>query len=156
MTPREFYDLVVKPDLVDFEASFGDIRAAHHAVASADALFAHLFYWLKAHRPGSIIARDDLEFREHLGKSDADLALLRDVAKAQKHVELVRGKPMVRRADQVSVGNTGWGQARWGEARWGGPPQVHVTTDDGDMRALDYLVRHAVAVLDKMLAAEGL
>jgi hypothetical protein len=42
----------------------------------------------------------------------------------------------------------GWGEARWGEGRWGGPPQVVVTTDNGDLRYVEQIVTSAVALLE--------
>lgn len=50
MTPREFLDQVVRPNLADFEVNFGSIRYAHNAVASVDA-------WWPISITGSLPAR---------------------------------------------------------------------------------------------------
>jgi hypothetical protein len=69
---------------------------------------------------------------------------------------LDRHNPAIKTSSQVETQSTGWGQGRWGEARWGGPPQVHVTLDTGDVRAVDYLVRNAVQIIESEMAANGL
>jgi hypothetical protein len=55
--------------------------------------------------------RDDLEYRSELAKQHSEFALLRDIAKAVKHVRLVRGSPQTSRGDQMEVRSLGWGEA---------------------------------------------
>lgn len=148
MTPRAFYQDVALPNLTEFENQFADLRAAFNAVAAVDSLAAHLFYWLKIHHPSSTLAKDDSEFRHELGQRHPDFALIRDIAKAQKHVVLNRHKPVINSASQISQQQLGWGEAAWGESRWGGPPQIYVTLNDGTIRAVELLVRSSMAFLD--------
>jgi hypothetical protein len=60
---------------------------------------------------------DDRSYRQHLAQEDADFGLLRDIAKAHKHVILDRGNPQISGAQNLSVKGLGWGEAAWGEGR---------------------------------------
>jgi hypothetical protein len=82
-----------------------------------------------------------------LAEVHADFGLLRDLAKAHKHVRLDRGKARVSNVAQTSVRSFGYGTARYGEARYGGPPQIAVETDNGELRVVEAIVRHALGFL---------
>lgn len=154
MTALEFLTAVVRPNIEEFEANYGSERHAHNAVLSVDSLAAHLFHDLKA--LGKTTARDDSAFRQDMANRHPDFGILRDIAKAMKHVVLDRHNPAIRNSSQVNVKSPGWGEGRWGEARWDGPPQVHATLDNGDLRAVDYLVRSGVETIEKEMRAHGL
>ena len=47
MTPSEFLQTVVRPNVVEFNTEYGDVRRANNAVASVDALAAHIYVWCK-------------------------------------------------------------------------------------------------------------
>jgi hypothetical protein len=47
MTPREFFKAVVRPNVDEFHTHYADMRHAHNAVSSIDALAAHLYVWAK-------------------------------------------------------------------------------------------------------------
>jgi hypothetical protein len=95
---------------------------------------------------------DDTHYRGQLAGRSPDFRLLCDIAKAQKHVELVRGNPKVSTSAQVTARSIGWGEARWGEGRWGGPPQVVVRTDSGELRYVETIVAAALEVLETEMA----
>lgn len=154
MSAKDFLADVVRPNVDEFETNFGSVRHAYNAALAVDCLAAQLFHDLKA--AGKTTAKDDSAYRQDLAARYPDFGILRDVAKAMKHVVLDRHSPSVKTSSQVEIQSTGWGQGRWGEARWGGPPQVHVTLDSGDIRAVDYLVRNAVAIIESEMAANGL
>lgn len=151
MTPSEFLDEVVRPNVAEFEANPGSIRHAHNAVAAVDALAARLYGWLKVNKPGTVTAGDDTLYRAELALINPDFGVLRDLAKANKHFELTRGKPTVSSAAQVSIEAPGWGEAQWDEGRWDGPDQVYVRLNNGDLRAVDYLVRSGIQFLDQLM-----
>jgi hypothetical protein len=156
LTPREYLNDVVRPNLEELEAEFASIRRANNAVSSVDALAAHLFEWCKANAPHEVgSARDDTAFRENLAKRSESFRLIRDIAKAHKHVRLTRGSPLVSAAAQTNVRSLGWGEAAWDEGRWDGPPQVVVTLDDGTHRVVDAVARQAVAFLEAEMARLG-
>lgn len=145
MSARQYLDVVVLPNAEEFEANFGSVRHAYNAALSIDCLAAQIFHDLKAE--GKTTATHDSAFRQELAKAYPDFGILRDVAKAMKHVELDQHNPTVSTSAQVVAQTTGWGEGRWGEMRWGGPTQVHVRLDNGDLRAVDYLVRNAITIL---------
>ncbi|WP_287299374.1 hypothetical protein, partial [Mesorhizobium sp.] len=105
---------------------------------------------------GKVGCNNDLDYREKLAKQDADFGLLRDVAKAAKHVVLERGTPKISKADQISSKGLGYGEARYGEGRYGSPLQAVVLTDANEHRVLESVIVRAVAFLEKEMAAYGL
>jgi len=149
-------DQVVRPNAADLELAFGDVRVAYNAVAAVDSLAAHIFHWLVSLTPPGTSAADDSQYRKELADAHGDFALLRDLAKAQKHVELTRHTPQVSRASQVEVKSLGYGEARWDEGRWDSPPQVYVQTNSGSLRAVDALVRNSIALLDGIMLSRGM
>ena len=48
-TPREFLQIVVRPNIEDFHTHFADLRRAHNAISTLDALAAHLYVWATEH-----------------------------------------------------------------------------------------------------------
>src|SRR5262249_49490308 len=114
-----------------------------------DSLAAHIYVWCKGNAPHEIAGdKDDTIYRESLAGRSSDFRLLRDIAKAQKHVHLTRGKPEVTTAAQVTARYLGWGEGRWDEGRWGGPHQVVATTDNGDLRYVEQIVAASLAILE--------
>jgi hypothetical protein len=95
MTPREYLETVVRPNMAEVNEDTGDIRLAHNAIASVDALGARLYHWASKHRPELVqsIEREDDGYREELGQLDGDYRLLCDVALAVKHIELRKKTP---------------------------------------------------------------
>ena len=149
MTPREFLEKVVRPNIAEFDANFGSEQRAYNALAAVDSLAAHIYVWCKGNAPSEIAGiPDDSAYRETLAGRSPDFRLLRDIAKAQKHVHLTRGNLEVTTAAQVTARSLGWGEARWDEGRWGGPPQVVVTTDNGDLRYVEQIVAASLAILE--------
>ena len=142
MTPRDFLEQVVEPNLNELEARRYDVRLAYNAVASIDALAAHIYAAAKS----SLTEQDDIQYREALAKGDPDFALIRDVAKALKHVELTRGVPKVSRADQLSVKFGAWGKS-WGTSWKGWGEQSAIVTNAGQSVGLKQLLRDALEVL---------
>ena len=59
MTPREFLENVVRPNVEDFDANYGSVRQAYNAVAAVDALAAHLYLWCKTNAPSEIAGVSD-------------------------------------------------------------------------------------------------
>lgn len=154
MTPREFLDLIVRPNMDEFRNDYADLRKAFNVSFSVDALAAHIYD--ASGRAAGTGAKDDSAFRAELAANSPDFALVRDIAKALKHVELDRHSPAVKRADQVEKRALGWGEARWGEGRWGSPPQVVVTTNSGDKRVVETVLGNALSFLESEMAKRNL
>jgi hypothetical protein len=84
VTPGEFLQTVVRPNVEEFNADYGNVRRAHNAVAAVDALAAHIYVWCKTNAPSEIAGlADDTHYRERLAGCSSDFRLLRDIAKAQ-------------------------------------------------------------------------
>ena len=67
MTPREHLDQVVRPNMQDFAANYGDLRRAFNSAAAIDALAAPIYWWATQHAPGHVagLATDD-DYRRRL------------------------------------------------------------------------------------------
>ena len=152
MTPKEFLDTVVEPNITDFKSDYGSIRHAFNAVMAIDALAAHIFVWCRNNLQQS---GNDSLYRAALAKQNPDFSLIRDIAKAQKHVHLDNGNPQVQRADQMTVQALGYGVARFGEGRFGSPPQVVIDIDNG-IRCVEAIVDGAYAFLTKEMENIGI
>lgn len=75
MTPREFPDTVVQPNIDDFDDNFADPRHARNAVASVDALAANIHPWVKATDPTVVdCARDDTHDRGEPAKCNVQFS----------------------------------------------------------------------------------
>ncbi|MGA7791775.1 MAG: hypothetical protein WCA19_01970 [Candidatus Acidiferrales bacterium] len=153
MTPREYLENVVRPNIADLHNQSDSVRLACNAIATVDALAAYIFYWCHAWAPSEITGlKDDTDYRATLAQRNPDFLLLRDTAKAQKHVRLTRGKRHVTKAEQMSSRAIGWGEGPYGEGRFGGPPQVVIDTDDGNLCYVESLVDSALGFLESEMA----
>lgn len=145
---------IVRPNVVEFHIHYSDMRHAHNAVTAIDALAAHLYIWAKENNVPSIVSlRDDSDFRNELAARNADFALLRDVAKAQKHVHLTRHNPQVTRADQIVSRPIGWGEGPYGQGRYGGVQQVVIDISPGNFVCLENTIDNALAFLEAQMAS---
>jgi len=89
MGPREFRDTIVIPNVEEFRANFSEVRRAFNAAMALDALSAQIYIWCIVNAPDKVAGiKDDTRYREWLAQQDPDFRLLRDFAKAQKHVHL--------------------------------------------------------------------
>jgi hypothetical protein len=133
-------------------ANYVSIRLTLNVVHSVDALAAHIYHGSGGAAPGT----DDTDYRDLLARHDPEFALLRDVAKAIKHVRLDRGSPLASRGDQVEARPLGWGEAAWDDGRWDGPPHVIIPLDNGGVRVVETVLSNALAVLKTEMAIYGL
>jgi hypothetical protein len=149
VTPGEFLQTVVRPNVEEFNADYGNVRRAYNAVAAVDALAAHIYVWCKTNAPSEIAGlADDTHYRGRLAGCSSDFRLLRDIAKAQKHVHLDRGQPEVTTSAQVTTRAFGYGEGGYGGGRFGGPPQVVVTSDNGELRYVEKIMAAALVLLE--------
>jgi len=137
MSPRDFIKEVVHPNLEAFKAEPGSMRHAYNAVSCVDTLAAEVYSWAKVHSPIDVADyADDSEYRSALAQKNSDFELLRDLAKAQKHVELKRGSPTVRRSSSSR-------------------PEVVVTTDIGQKLVVVEVVDRAFDFLKSEMSTLG-
>jgi hypothetical protein len=148
MTPREFLEAVVRPNVDDFHTDFANLRHAHNAISAVDALAAHLYVWATTHDSAAVASRDDNEYRDKLAGRNQNFALLRDLAKAQKHVHLTRGKPQISHAAQVTSRSIGYGEGDYGAGHYGGPEQVIVEIDAGGFAYVESVVDDGLVFLE--------
>lgn len=98
MTPVEFLEQMVRPNIAEFMKDKGDLRLAYNAILSVNALVAHIH-----HARSEPTAKDDDKFRNSLAGENSNYALLRDAANAVKHVRLTRGSPQLSSVGQISA-----------------------------------------------------
>ena len=157
MDPRQFLTTVVEPNIAELSSNYGDVRRAYNAVFAVDALAAHRYSWAKTNAPAySRSHSDDTHFREALARQNAEFGLARDLAKALKHVELVRGTPRVKDASQMGSEGLGFDVARFDEARFDSPAQVVVTTNLGEKRVVESVLQNALKFLNDEMVGLGL
>ena len=155
MTPRKFLDTIVRLDVADLHEKYDDLRKAQHAIASVDALAAHMFVWAKTNKPAAVPMGDDSAYRQQLAVAHPVFGLLRDIAKAQKHVHLTRHNPQVTDVSQVTSRTIGWGEGGYGEGRYGGVQQVVVDIAPDKFSYVEAVVDEALAVLESEMAVLG-
>ena len=155
MTPKEFLDEIVVPNIDEFKVNFSSLRHAYNAISSVDALAAHLYWWLK-NTGVDLKETDDSAYREKLSDQSSDFRLLRDIAKAQKHVKLERGKPQVNEAKQIESRAIGWDESRFGQGRWGGVQQVVVKDNNNELHYIEEIVNSALNFLTSEMQKHGL
>ena len=149
MTPAQFLSEVVRPNVAEFRANDASIRLAHNAVAAVDSLSAHIYQWCKANAPTEVSGlTNDTHYRKRLAAQYDDFGLLRDIAKALKHVRVTRNPPQIAEAKQISTRDVGYGEGPYGDGRYGGPPQVVVDIDARTMRYVGQIVDSALSILE--------
>ncbi len=152
MTPDAFRG-IAREALVAAQADPVNLRLVMSAVALADMLAAHVFQADAADNRAAFRMKnseDDTCFREYLAKADTsgNFRLLRDLAKAQKHVVLTRGDAEIKRADQLSTRSLGYGQGGYGVGPYGGGNQLAVELDNGRIRNVIAIIEHAIEFLE--------
>ena len=153
MTPRQFLEEIVQPNVEEFHADDANMRHAYNAVAAVDALSAHIYFWCLANAPAEVAGlADDVQYRAALAARCDEFRLLRDISKAQKHVKLTRGAPIITRADQMSTRSVGYGEGPYGHGRYGGPPQVVIDIGTAHMRYVGQIVDSALQFIEGELA----
>jgi len=156
MRPREFLETIVRPNVGDFHADFADLRRAYNAISAVDALAAHLYVWATTNAPLVVASiKDDTHYRANLAARNPEFALLRDIAKAQKHVHLTQGNPQVTRAEQVTSRATGLGQGRLGEDRLSATAQVVVDIAPDNFSYVESIIDDSLAFLEAEMAVLG-
>jgi hypothetical protein len=156
MTPQEFLKTVVHPNVEDFHSHFADMRRAYNAISAVDALAAHLYFWATVNNPAAVASsNDDTAYRAELAARNQDFALLRDVAKAQKHVRLTRGKPQVSHEAQVTSRQIRYGEGVFGGGRYGGVEQVVIDIDLANFFYAESILDNALAFLEAEMRGLG-
>lgn len=153
MTPCRFIEQIVRPNVAEFHADAANMRRAYNAVTAVDALAAHIYVWCLANSPAEVAGvKDDTCYRAKLANNHNDFRLLRDISKAQKHVELTRRAPAIAKEKQISTRPVGFGEGPFGNGGYGGPPQVVIDINTSTMRYVGQIVDSALQFLEGELA----
>lgn len=164
LSANDFRQLVVQPNLDEYDAGYDKIHRAFNAVAAVDAYAAHIYYSAldASIDPFAVLGltspsgKNDSSFRQTLAKQHAEFQILRDLAKANKHAKLTRHSPSVQDSGQVTSAAKGYGAGRYGEGRFGGVNQVFVTDETGLEHYVETLVLKSVEMLDETAKSLGL
>jgi hypothetical protein len=153
MTPVEFLEEIVRPNVAEFRTDQSDMRHAYNAVAAVDGFVAHIYVWCLTNAPAEVAGLlDDTAYRNKLAERHADFGLLRDISKAQKHVKLNRGAPIISNAAQIVSRPVGYGEGPYGHGGYGGPQQVVIDIDTTTMTYVGQIIDSALEFLEGELA----
>jgi hypothetical protein len=150
--PKEFFRVIVDPNLREFYADEGDLRLGVNSILTLDALVGVL-HQENRRKSGADPNDKDEKFRDDLAtKSDA-YRIVRDAAAAVKHGALIRPKQrMVLQVRDLADFGVGAGTMRLGED-WPGKPVVFVVTTVGRAVRLSGVLRKAAGYI--YIAANG-
>lgn len=162
MDPVQFLRDIVEPNLADLRNDTTSLRKAFNVISAVDALAAHIHYWIEANRPDVLVAKDDTHYRQVLADKHIEFALLRDLAKANKHFKLTRSPrrpPLVSNSTQNTTMKLGWGEMEWADigATINAPDgNVIVTDNSGKVRVVDAVVHWSLELLRDEMRSVGL
>lgn len=154
MTPHEYLETVVRPNMAALNEDAGDIRLASNAVASIDALGAHIYQWAAHHEPSLIdpLKGDDDGYRNHLATLNEDYHLLCDVARAFKHIHLRTKTPrLVYSAFAVSPQPLMVSDMESVSRDWTTEPCVLIQREDGRRLIARNVLERALMFLESQL-----
>jgi hypothetical protein len=151
MTPADFLNEVVIPNVAASGENVGDLRLAVNAILTLDALVGIIH--ADRYKQRLETADDDTCFRNRLAERHEEYGLIRDTASALKHGELRRKKPrLVRRAEQVTSHSGAWDQAAWDRSAWDTLAVVWIEADDPvNSRRADEVTRAVLGILQGMV-----
>ena len=130
MNAADFFNECVDPTLDDFRQNHMSRRHAIAAVALVDMSMAYIH---REEAREQNIEFDDSKFRNDLAGECYQVKIIRDLAKAQKHVKLTKHNPIVRFADDMEAQNRTYGAGRFGEGLYGGGFVVKVKEKGSDL-----------------------
>lgn len=149
--PRVFYDRYVLPSLSRWRDEECELDLAMSVVTNLNNLAEHFSKSFTAGHKRVYGATCIKHFRNELANRHPDLALIRDICDAHKHVKLDRATAMLTTSDQIDIMSLGWGEARFGEGRWSSPHEVVVRLDTGSLRHFCPIVEAANRVWRSLL-----
>ena len=159
---REFLDTIAKPSVDDFLVDTTSLRHGYLAVLILDAAISQIFYtrensghdafeMLEWHPRGRPKHADDTAFRERLAEEHDIYRVHRDLAKAIKHGELKRGRPVVATAKDTGVQGVPFGAGMFGTGPFGGAPRAQVTLVTGERIDISWLVQEMLERVENLV-----
>jgi hypothetical protein len=150
--PKEFFRVIVDPNLQEFYANEGDLRLGVNSILTLDALVG-LIHQENCRKSGAGPSGQDERFRDQLAGGSAEYRIVRDAAAAVKHGILTRPTPQPRMVLQVrdlADFGVGAGTMRVGED-WPGKPVVFVVLQVGRADRLSQVLRQAAGYISQLL-----
>ena len=146
LTPRQFLEEVVRPNLADMDEAPDDRRHAFNAAAAIDALAGLIYEELRQSHSSEVAGIEgDEEYRDTLAGKDRYFALLRDLARAQKHGRLTWGAPGAATED-LAAGSVDWDESTV-DGWWDGPAELAGAYGQG-LRRIKAIVRESATFLE--------
>jgi hypothetical protein len=147
LTPRQFLEEVVRPNLAELDEAPDDRRRAFNAAAAVDALAGLIYEELRQLESSEIDGIDgDDEYREALAGRDRSFAFLRELAKAQKHGRIEWGAPEIVVMEEIDADTPSSDDVT--EEWWDGPAQIAVATHGQGLHRVKAVVRKSATFLE--------
>jgi hypothetical protein len=144
--PKEFFRVIVDPNLQEFYADEGDLRVGVNSILTLDALVGVLHQEncrKNEAGPKDKVRGEDEQFRDALAAESDAYRIVRDAAAAVKHGILTRpNQRMVLEVRDLADFGVGAGTMGAGED-WSGKPVVYVVLQDGRAVRLSQVLRNA-------------
>jgi hypothetical protein len=152
--PKEFFRVIVDPNLQEFYANEGDLRLGVNSILTLDALVGVLHQEncrKTGAGPKDKVREEDEQFRDTLAASSDTYQIVRDAAAAVKHGILTRPKKrMVLEVRDLADFGVGAGTMRVGEDRLG-KTVVYVVLQVGRADRLSGVLRNGARYISELL-----
>jgi hypothetical protein len=149
MTPTEFLNGIVTPNVDALGDNVGDLRLAVNTILTLDALAGIIHAHL--HRQG-LEQSKDAAFRDRIASQHLEYRILRDAAFALKHGELNGNTRLVKRAGQVVSYGGAWDEAVWDRSAWDTEAVIWIeATDPTHSRRADNIARAVLGIFQGMV-----
>lgn len=141
---RRYFKGFVEPSIEDWRREPMNVRLAMNLANSLNNLVEYYWHTFSTTHPDRVFRTKTLrEFRAELRQRHGDIALIRDIADAHKHLRLHRADRTVSGPNQTKSQSVGYGQA-YGLC-YGGGKLLVVTLDDGQERYFSLVAESAYA-----------
>ncbi len=167
MHPKEFYEVVTKPNIAEAIGNEEDYRLAVNAILSVDAAYGVLFEHLKVIQDPIMQAVSveedepkelkDNHFKDYIARRSKEFKIIRDAAYATKHGRLSdrkSGARLVRSPGDVRSRKVVAGLFAAGDEL--GSSAVFVQSTDGEMYRIWYLLRKVEILTDGLFVDLGI
>jgi hypothetical protein len=138
MTPLEYYQQVVEPNVIDALTRPDSPQAASNAILTIDALAGITFWYLhgKGDTAATMHGCDDSSYKADLAEQSSAFRALRDAAFSLKHGRLTRGRREMSDAKQMTQDVNVLGYFRVGDMLGGSLVYLDLTSGRAAARDL--------------------
>ena len=129
---QKYFTKFVKPGFDEWRKTPSDERLAMNLANSLNNIAEYYWHDCESSNPAKVFNKRSLkEFRKELTFKNKDIALIRDIADAHKHLKLNRTDRLMTRANQVDGKTIGFGEA-YGLCYGGGEVLAIVLDDESE------------------------